>query len=495
MVLCAFLLGASAAAQTATVQKPAAAPAPMTKAQGEELLRSVDEILQFASKDTHLAIKSPVKRKLLTRAEVGKFLTRKFDEDKGTQRLERSEVILKKFGLLDHDFHLRPFLISLLTEQIAGFYDPKTHTVNLLDWVAVEEQKPVLAHELTHALQDQRVDMEKWSDSLSMATAKTVREDNLHIEADESNTARDAVAEGQAMVVFVDYALKPSGKTLADSPELGDKMQDLAGDSNGSPLMARAPLLLQRSLLFPYTQGLSFEQALLQYGGADSAFAGALDHPPGSSHEILHPEEYLAHLPVAVLAMPDVHPLLDKEWTPLDVGVMGELDVSITAELFGGKEIAEALAPSWDGGIYYAAQRRTATTAEQRQKTESVGLMYFSRWKNADSARSFLRVYSSQLGRKYTRLKAVATGDDTRQTYETNEGDVVLSLGDKGLFISEGFDRETARKMEEMVRGAQGSGPVKSAVMHEPQALHETAMSLSQWLTGFGLMQSGVTAK
>jgi hypothetical protein len=481
--------GSPKAADTA---KPAP---PMTKAQGDELLRSVDEILQFASRDTHLAIKSKVKKKLLSRGEVNKFLVKKFEEDKGAQRLERSEVILKKFGLLDRDFHLRPFLISLLTEQIAGFYDPKTRTVNMLDWVAVDEQKPVMAHELTHALQDQRVDMDKWSDPLSMEISRDVRDDNRHIQSDEANTSRDAVAEGQAMVVFVDYALKPSGKTLADSPELGDKMQDMAGDSAGSPLMARAPLLLQKSLLFPYTTGLAFEQALLKRGGVDVAFAGALDRPPSSSHEVMHPQDYLTQTPVPLLAMPDIHPLLDKDWAPYDVGVMGELDVAITAELFGGKEIASALAPAWAGGIYFAAQKRSAVTPEQKQSTASLGLMYYSQWKNEDSARSFMRVYASQLGRKYSKLSRVAEKDpdDDHQVFETNEGDVVLSRIDKGVYVSEGFDRETARRMEEMIRAVQGTGPLRTATLQTPgMGLSE---HLASWMSGFGMMRFALQSK
>ncbi|ADV81543.1 hypothetical protein [Terriglobus saanensis] len=477
--------------QSAEAAKPAA---PMTKAQGDELLRSVDEILQFASKDTHLAIKSKVKKKLLSRGEVNKFLVKKFEEDKGAQRLERSEVILKKFGLLDHDFHLRPFLISLLTEQIAGFYDPKTRTVNLLDWVAVEEQKPVMAHELTHALQDQRVEMDKWSDPLSMEISKDARDDNRHIQSDEANTSRDAVAEGQAMVVFVDYALKPSGKTLADSPDLGEKMQDMAGDSSGSPLMARAPLLLQKSLLFPYTTGLAFEQVLLRRG-VDVAFAGALDRPPSSSHEVMHPQDYLSRTPVPLLTMPDIHPLLDKDWAPYDVGVMGELDVAITTELFGGKEIASAVAPEWAGGIYFAAQKRSAITAEQKQSTASLGLMYYSQWKNEDSARSFMRVYASQLGRKYSKLSRVVEKDpdDDHQIFETNEGDVVLSLDDKGVYVSEGFDRETARKMEEMVRGAQGTGPLRSATLQMPGT--GPSENFASWMSGFGMMKFALQSK
>ncbi|MEO8869437.1 MAG: hypothetical protein ABI357_01250, partial [Granulicella sp.] len=136
----------------------------ITKDQAKELFRSVDEILSFVSADTKLPILHPVKRTMISREQVNKYLTEKFNEDEGTKRLERSEIVLKKFGLLDRDFHLKKFLVTLLTEQIAGYYDNKTKTVNLLDWIQPEEQKPVLAHELTHALQDQKVGLEKWSE-------------------------------------------------------------------------------------------------------------------------------------------------------------------------------------------------------------------------------------------------------------------------------------------------------------------------------------------
>ena len=264
----------------------------MTKAQAKELFRSVDEILNFVSSDTKLPIKHSVKRKLISRDEVNRYLRKKFDEDEGAKRLERSEIVLKKFGLLDRDFHLRPFLLSLLTEQIAGFYDNKTKTVNLLDWIKPEEQKPVLAHELTHALQDQTVGLTKWSDVSVNGTARNVAEDNRHLQTDEAETARSAVAEGQAMAVFVDYTLRPTGKTLADAPELGDRLRDTVSDMSGSPVMARAPLLLQQSLLFPYSDGLGFEQAVLVKAGREAAFAGVLANPPSSSFEIMNPEAY-----------------------------------------------------------------------------------------------------------------------------------------------------------------------------------------------------------
>jgi hypothetical protein len=127
----AILMG-QARAQSAPLPPPAtgnnsspdqATHAPLTKEQAKDLFRSVDEILSFVSSDTDLPIIHSVKRKLITRDEVNKYLREKFNDDQGAKRLARSEIVLKKFGLLDQDFHLQPFMISLLTEQVAGFYD------------------------------------------------------------------------------------------------------------------------------------------------------------------------------------------------------------------------------------------------------------------------------------------------------------------------------------------------------------------------------------
>jgi len=485
--------------------QPKASPdehAPLTKQQAEELFRSVDDILKFASEDTSLPIQHTVKRKLITRTEVNKYLTDKFNEDEGAKRLQRSEIVLKKFGLLDRDFHLRPFLVSLLTEQVAGFYDNKTKTVNLLDWIEPDEQKPVLAHELTHALQDQKVDLTKWSDTGSNDIARNVKEDNQHLQTDEEDTARDAVTEGQAMAVFVDYALKPTGKTLADSPEIADRMKESLNDTSGSPILARAPLLLQQSLLFPYSEGLNFVQAVLVKGGKQAAFAGMLANPPSSSFEIMHPAAYMAHVPVPVLRLPDIHPLIDPEYTPYDVGVMGEFDVRILTELFGGRQIADALTPAWSGGIYYAAQRKSAVTAEAKGSTASLGLLYYSKWKSEEAARSFLRVYTGQLPRKYSGLKR-RPGDEAyegEQVYSTDEGDVFLSITKNGVFTSEGFPLALARKLRDSIVSVQLEGPLQIASMpvatpDQATVDDEPALALARLLSSAGILKAAIGAE
>ena len=461
---------------------------PLTKEQAKQLFQSVDEILKFASSDTNLPIQHGVKRKLISRSEVTRYLTKKFDEDESTKKMERAELVLKKFGLLDREFQLRPFLLSLLTEQIAGFYDNKTKTVNLLDWIEPEEQKSVLAHELTHALQDQKVDLEKWGDTGAHGAPHNVADDNRFIRSDEADTARSGVAEGQAMAVFLDYTLRGTGHTLADAPGIADRLKDASPD-DGSPVLARAPLLLQQSLIFPYSEGLAFEQAVLVKSGKDAAFAGVLAHPPSSSFEIMHPDAYLDHAPVPVLQMPDIHPLLDAEYTPYDIGVMGELDVRILIELFGGREMATALSPAWNGGIYYATQRKSApVTPLERQSTASVGLLYLSKWKNADSAKSFIKVYSEELPRKYASLKRrSAEEQDGEQIYTTEEGDVLLSISSDAVFVAEGYPLPLARKLRQSLLDAQPAGPTFSTSnSHGTVTNGEPSLALSHLFASVG---------
>src|SRR4029077_15463747 len=138
----------------------------------------------------------------------------------------------------------------------------------------------------------------------------------------------------------------------------------MAGSEN-SPVMARAPLLLSESLLFPYSEGLSFEQDVWMDQGQAGAFAGPLERPPTSPSETINPREFeKARIPVVPLP-PDIHPLLDKTYKPYDIGQVGELDLPIPPQLFGGDAAARDLTPAWDGGIYWAGQLRNATPAQQ----------------------------------------------------------------------------------------------------------------------------------
>ncbi len=486
-------------AQTPPAEGKSAKPATearITPEQAKELFRSVDELTRFASEETGLPIHHEVKRTLTTRAAVEKYLTEKFDEDEDAKRMQRGEIVLKKFGMLDRDFNLKPFMLSLLKEQIAGYYDSKTKMVYMLDWIDAETQKPVLVHELTHALQDQHTDLEKWNDQTPSGLPRNASEDNDHLAKDELDTARTAALEGQAMAVFLDYSLKPSGRSIIKDPELLEQLQSQMQGSDDSPVLARAPLLLSESLLFPYKDGLSFEQDIWMDKGRAAAFAGVLDRPPSSSWEVINPRSYEQGQQSPVLMLPDIHPLLSQRYRPYDIGQVGQLDLRILAQIFGGEAAARELTPAWDGGIYWAGQKISAKSAAEQSATSSIALLYLSAWKSAASAHVFARMYADELGRKYSGVKldtanpapANAMGDEV--IYATNEGPVVITIRGKMVFVSESFDLETARSLAELVIDGQGSGEIRTAAKAAPGTT--LAQSWVRFMHSCGLMKAAL---
>jgi hypothetical protein len=514
--MCAAVLCLAAAATLA--QQPVAVSAAQTPAskpenhitaeQQRQLFGTVDELIKFSSEETGLPIKSQVKRQITSRAAVESYVKGKLEEDESTRRLQRDEIVLKKFGLLDRDFELKPFLLALLKEQVEAYYDSKDKTVYLLDWVDIDEQKPVLAHELTHALQDQHSNLEKWNDQTPKDVSLNASDDRDHLAKDEMDTAREAVVEGQATAVMMDYLLKPAGKSLVTAPEVMDFVKQQMAVSESSPVLARAPLLLSESMIFPYREGLSFEQDVWMDQGREAAFAGALDRPPTSSWEIINPREYEQQHRPALPLLPNIHPLVDKLYTPYDIGQMGQLDVRILTELFGGDQAARDLTPAWDGGFYWAGQRRSAKIRQEQANTNSIALFYLSAWKNAASA-----IYAKELDRKYSGVhldpnaKAEAaeglTAESQEQVYTTNEGPVVITIRGKLVFVTESFPLDVARPLTSLVLDAQGTGETRmaqnqpatlSAPVLASEAMEPLTANLIRFFSNCGAMKAGVEA-
>jgi hypothetical protein len=187
-----------------------------------------------------------------------------------------------------------------------------------------------------------------------------------------------------------------------------------------------------------------------------------------------------------MLRLPNVHPLLDAEYEPYDLGVMGELDVEMMASLFGGPELGKAMAPAWDGGVYYAAQRRSATVAEKKT-TASLGLMYLSRWKSEEAADAFERMYVAEIGRKYSRVKERAADEaDGEKVFTTSEGDVLMTRTGKDFWVSEGFPVGLGRKLRDQTMAVQGVGPMKMA------AGPELTLGMSAAIGRFGMVKAGM---
>ena len=244
---------------------------------------------------------------------------------------------MKKLGFLPRDFNLREFLVKSTGQQIAGYYDFETKTISLLNWVPPDRQEPILAHELTHALQDQNYDLRKWMKAALKPAGHSSK--TTEIDNDDGATARKAVVEGQAMVVYVDYLLAPMGRNLVDTPDLIYSMEEPAVKAVAdSQMLHDAPMILRESGSFAYNEGLIFEGELLHKGGRQMAFAGAFARPPKNSHEVLQPEAYIKGEKLPPLGVPDLKQLLGEQYEVYDSGGIGQLDVRALLKQYGERK-------------------------------------------------------------------------------------------------------------------------------------------------------------
>jgi len=428
----------------------------MTDADTKKLFESVDRIFAFAAEDTGMPKHAAVKRRLVSKADVEKYAAGQMAKEEFTKRFAKQELSMKKLGFLPRDFNLKEFLVKSTGQEIAAYYDDETKTISMLNWVPPDRQEPILAHELTHALQDQNYDLAKWMKAGSKAESGSATGD--------SAIARKAVVEGQAMVVYVDYLLKPAGRSLEDTPGLLYQMEEPAVKAViDSQLMHDAPMILRESGTFAYNQGLIFEGELLHAGGKKMAFAGAFARPPRNSHEVLQPETYIQGEKLAPVRIPDMQEVLGSQYDVYDSGGIGELDVRALLKQYGERKSADDVAAAWQGGTFVAFRRKDKA-AEASVSTGDLALLYVSRWKTPQAAERFARFYAGAVSQRYHS----ATAQDVQACsgascpvsvaqITTEEGPVIVEHWDDNLVIvSESFDDATAAKLRMALKDEQG---------------------------------------
>lgn len=328
-----------------------------------------------------------------------------------------------------------------------------------------------MAHELTHALQDQTINLQKWMKKGDKDLAEIKKDPTpTDIQNDEIGDARQAVVEGQAEAVMLQYALAPVGRSIVDSPELVDSMEsEMVNGTPDSTVFRDAPIFLKESLTFPYSYGLDFVVKLLQKGGKEKAFADLLENPPYSTRQIMQPETYLSGEKIEPMLVPNfAHDF--KEYKKFDIGAMGEFDVDVLIEQYAGKKMAKVLYPEWRGGYYYAARPKADAAAP-------LGLLYVSRWSSAEKASEFADIYARSLAERYKNVKALdepsgesssaatAAATDSsapqikmellkgRHVWSTAEGTVVIEEQGDMVFVSESLDAATTATLEKEVFG------------------------------------------
>jgi hypothetical protein len=435
----------------------------MTEADTKKLFESVDKIFAFAADDTGMPKHAAVKRQLVGKADVEKYMSGRLAKEEFTQRFAQEELSMKKLGFLPRDFNLREFLVKSTGQEVAGYYDDETKTISLLNWVPADRQEPILAHELTHALQDQNYDLRRWM----KAAVKPAGRGSNDAESgnDDGATARKAVVEGQAMVVYVDYVLAPLGRNLVDTPGLIYQMEEPAVKAvPDSQLLHDAPMILRESGTFAYNEGLIFEGELLHKGGKEMAFAGAFARPPRNSHEVLQPEAYINHEKLPLVGVPDLKQLLGGQYDVYDSGGIGQIDVRALLKQYGERKGADDISSAWQGGAYVTFHRKD-NAANVSATTADLALVYVSRWTTPQAAERFARFYANAVGQRYRTATAQpvdgCSGPDcpvSSAQILTEEGPVVVEhWGDNSVIVSESFDTTTAAKVRSAVHDGASS--------------------------------------
>src|SRR5215218_4938309 len=191
-------------------------------------------MLKETSEIRELSIMKAVKSGAQSRSEIERMIMKNLDSETTPAEMHAAEVLLRVFGLAPKDFAYRSFLIKLLTEQVAGYYDPKAQQFYLADWIELEGQKPVMAHELTHALQDQHFNLKRF--------------ENWPKGDSDAELAAHALIEGDATLVMGHYVGRNPARILA-------LMKSMGSSQSGTEQIERAPRALRESLLFPYEEG------------------------------------------------------------------------------------------------------------------------------------------------------------------------------------------------------------------------------------------------
>jgi len=341
------------------------------------VFREIGRYVSELSSITGLRVKKTVRYEQIDRARVNEYLKERVKEAVEPEQIRAEEITLKKFGFVPMDFNLEKSTVDLLTEQAAAFYDFRKKRLFLTNWTSSSMTETALVHELAHALADQHFNLEKFTRGAG--------------ESDDSALARISVMEGQASWLMSEVIARERGETLIGHPDLARMVVKAAeGNGSGYPVFDASPLYMRETLIFPYTSGMLFQQAVVDREGKPG-FSRVFREPPVSTQQILHPEMYYDRVQPTRPKLPEAP--VRKGWKTLAKGMVGELDHSI---LLRKAKADSGLATHWRGGVY--------EVLEDKAKTRTI-LLYAVDWDTADSATQYFEAYRRVLAAKWSRME------------------------------------------------------------------------------------------
>lgn len=406
-LLSSLLVGPQIAASRAQATGAARA-----KTRNSAVIATTAAILKETSDLRKLSILREVKSGAQSRADIERMILKNLDEETTPAEMHATEQLLKIFGLAPSDYRYRPSLVKLLTEQVAGYYDPKAQQFYLADWIDLDGQKPVMAHELTHALQDQHFDLRRF--------------ENWPKGDSDAEMAAHALIEGDATLAMMLYMSKNPMIALAFVRSLG-------GSANGAEQFKSAPRAIRESLLFPYEQGTAWTTQVHRRGGWEMV-SEAFKKLPQSTEQIIHPDKYFSYEAPVKVTIPELNRTLGPGWVRADYDVNGEWGLYLILDQFlNDSAYSKSAAAGWAGDRF---------SLYEEPKSGALFVAQMTVWDTARDATEFFDAYAKRTVIRYPgagKVEQMATnGEGTLIKWHTSEGDVLMELRGSRVAIAEG---------------------------------------------------------
>jgi hypothetical protein len=446
-LICLCFCLCTLAAVTTSAQQSVSPPPPIAGSSGShagpattaDFIKAADEVLAQMSKLLDLPIKEPLKKSLRSKQEIREYLIREEKEDRNDAQRYADKEALEAFGLIPKDFPLDSFMLDVLTDQVAGLYDPKAKEFYIADWIPADEQRAVMSHELTHALEDQSFHIDPW--------IKAARPN------DDAELAREAVSEGSALAAMVDYTLREQQVSVRDLPDVALLIRSGAVEEmDKDPNLAKAPGYIRDELLFPYLAGTSFSQQFLKAHDGWSDLNLLFKDPPVSTQQILHPQMYLTNVKPAAVTFPEWKGLVPSNWKVLEENVLGEFGLQEVLKQFLGQDRADSVAATWAGDRY---------ALFEDPKTKETSLVFRLVLDNEEHAARFFGQYSELLELKHKSRTALFRRPNYFQ-FQSDSGGVFLRCVGTTCLVVENAARETYDKIDRALGWPSAPAPAEA---------------------------------
>jgi hypothetical protein len=365
-----------------------AGTAPQIPAPGN-LIALADELLPIVQRLRVMVPKTAIRKGIKSREEITQFIQEGLADERQKNDLVDEKIVLQTLGLIPAEMDYEGFKLKLLAEQVGGFYNPGKKELFIAGWLSPEEQKPALIHELTHALQDQYFNL-----------GRMMKQDNKMHNGDLS-LAHQALAEGDATAVMLDYLFEPMGMSIFKLPDILPVMRaQLSLKNDRMAIFDSAPEFFKQTLVFPYLYGVAFIQKARAHNEPWSAVDKIYADLPASTEQILHPEKYFESRdnPKPVQTA-DPSARLGKNWKTTYRDVLGEFGLYLLLKLHMPEETARTAARGWGGDRVLLARKSGG-------KDRAVFLQTV--WDDQDSAARFFRAMATWIQARDPQARKVA---------------------------------------------------------------------------------------